>query len=176
MKRKGLIEVYTGEGKGKTTSAIGLACRARGHGQKVCYISFHKPVYPAKSGELVVMKKIGVDIYSFAEKSLCCSKDINFTEERGECLKGVRFIQKLFKSKKCDVLILDEIIISVRRNFLKEEELLDLLDAKPAEMELVLTGRGCPENVIKKADLISEVKKVKHPYDKGIEKRKGIEY
>ncbi|MFH1394559.1 MAG: cob(I)yrinic acid a,c-diamide adenosyltransferase [Candidatus Omnitrophota bacterium] len=176
MKRKGLIEVYTGEGKGKTTSAIGLACRARGHGQKVCYISFHKPVHHAKSGELLVMKKIGVDLYSFAEKSLCFSKDIDPLEERKECLKGVRFIQELFKHKIYNVLILDEIIVSLRRGFLEEREILDLLDAKPEKMELVLTGRGCPENIIKKADLVSEVMKVKHPYDKGIEKRKGIEY
>ncbi|MEO0260967.1 MAG: cob(I)yrinic acid a,c-diamide adenosyltransferase, partial [candidate division WOR-3 bacterium] len=86
------------------------------------------------------------------------------------------FVEKIFNENKYDIIILDEINISVRDGFLKEEEILSLLDKKPYGIELILTGRGATEKMIEKADLVSEVKKIKHPYDKGIFARKGIEF
>jgi len=176
MDKRGMIQIYTGNGKGKTTAAIGLACRARGHDLEVCYIYFHKCRARRKCGEFSMLEKIGVDIYGFAENSLCFDENIDKIEIRKQCLKALKFIENVFKEEKYDLLILDEINISLRDGFLLEKEVLDLLNSKPVKMELILTGRDCSENIIKKADLVSEIKKIKHPYNEGVKKRKGIEY
>lgn len=171
MLKKGLVQVYTGDGKGKTTAAMGLALRAVAGELKVCYVSFHK-----NCGGVGILKKIGINVYGFAERSICSGKKFNKDEIRDDCLKGIKAIKVLFKENKYDVLILDEIIISAREGFLKENEILDLMESKPARLELVLTGRDASENIIKKADLVSEIKKIKHPYDTGKKARQGIEY
>ena len=88
----------------------------------------------------------------------------------------MQFIKELSKDETWDMLVLDEINVAMRDGFLKEEELLSLLEVKPEKLELVLTGRGATERIIDKADLVSEVKKIKHPYEHGIESREGIEY
>ncbi|MFH1564151.1 MAG: cob(I)yrinic acid a,c-diamide adenosyltransferase [Nitrospirota bacterium] len=173
---KGLIQVYTGDGKGKTTAAVGLAVRARGQGLRVGYIYFHKE--PEKWGysEHRILTELGVDIFGFAKKHPHFYKEISLEEIRQECLCGLRFIKKLYGENKYDLLILDEINISMREGFLKEEEVLEILTVKPEGLELVLTGRGVPQGIIEKADLVSEIKAIKHPYDMGIQRRKGIEY
>ncbi|MBL7072809.1 MAG: cob(I)yrinic acid a,c-diamide adenosyltransferase [Candidatus Omnitrophica bacterium] len=176
MFKKGLIHVYTGCGKGKTTAAMGLALRAAEGDLKVCYMSFHKNCGGNKCGGVGMLKKVGISVYGFAEKSICAGENFNKDEIRDDCLKGLEAIKVLFKENKYDVLILDEIIISAREGFLKENEILDLMESKPARLELVLTGRDASENIIKKADLVSEIKKIKHPYDTGEKPRQGIEY
>ena len=176
MERKGLIQVYTGDGKGKTTVAVGLACRARGHNLEVCYIYFHKEPDKFGYGELKSLEKLGVEIFGFAKKHPHFYKNLDQNEIRRDCLKGLEFIRKIYKQKKYAILILDEIIISLRDGFLKEDEILALLNSKPENLELILTGRGATEKIIEKADYISEIKKIKHPYDLGIQRRKGIEY
>ena len=176
VKRKGFIQVYTGNGKGKTTAAVGLACRARGHGLKVCYISFHKDPKKWGCGEDKVLKKLGIAVFGFAKKHPCFDRNTDPGDIRRECLKGVQFIEKVYREKRYDILILDEINISVREGFLKENEVLDLLERKPENLELVLTGRNAARKIIKKADLVSEIRKIKHPYDLGLKGRKGIEY
>lgn len=176
MKRKGLIQIYTGEGKGKTTAAAGLACRARGHNLRVCFIYFHKDPDKWGYGEIRTLQKMGVDVFGFAKEHPHFFKNADPDKIRNECLEGLKFIKKVFKEKKYDILILDEINISLRSGFLKEEEILNILNSKPKDLELILTGRGTTEKMIKKADLVSEIKKVKHPFDTGIKGRKGIEY
>ena len=176
MQRKGLIQIYTGEGKGKTTAAIGLACRACGHNLTVCYISFYKEPKRFRCGEHRVLKRLGVKIYAFAVKHPHFYKNISKEEVRKECLKGLEFIKSIYSENKYGILILDEILIALRDGFLKEEEILDVLNSKPEDLELILTGRGATKKIIKKADLVSEIKKIKHPYDKGIQRREGIEY
>jgi cob(I)alamin adenosyltransferase len=172
---KGLIEVYTGDGKGKTTSAIGLAIRAKSHNFNVCFIIFHKNPEKWEYGEIEILKKLNIDVFLFAKEHPHFD---NVTEEklREECLKGIEFVKKIYKEKKYDIIILDEILISLRDGFLKEEEILDIMDKKPENVELVLTGRGATQKIIEKADLVSEIKKIKHPFDKGIKARKGIEF
>ena len=155
MKEKGLIQIYTGDGKGKSTAAIGQAVRAAGHGFKVGFISFFKP--PAK-------------------KHPHFYKEVSSDQLREECSKGIEFVKELFKDESWDMLVLDELDIALRDGFLKEEEVLALLRAKPEKLELILTGRGATEKVTKEADLVTEVKKVKHPYDQGVQGREGIEY
>lgn len=176
MRRKGLIQVYTGDGKGKTTAAVGLAVRAIGQDLKVCYIYFHKDPDRFGYGELKSLKRLGVDIFGFAKKHPHFYRKIDPEDIRKECLKGVEFIKKVYKGKRYDLLILDEIIISLRDGFLKEDEILDILNSKPENLELILTGRGATQKIIERADLVSEIRKVKHPYDVGIKRRKGIEH
>lgn len=176
MTGKGLIQVYTGEGKGKTTAAIGQALRACGHNLKVGYVYFHKEPKSCESGELEPLKKLGVEIFGFAKKHPKFGQELDRDEIRKECLEALKFIKKVYREKKYDILILDEVIISVRDGFLKEEELLKILDCKPKNLELILTGRGASERIAEKADLVSEIRKIKHPYDSGVSARKGIEY
>jgi len=174
--KKGLVEVYTGEGKGKTTAVIGLICRARGHNLDVCYIYFHKNPEKWGYGEFKILKKIGVDIYGFAKEHPHFDKNINKEKIRESCLKGLEFIKKIYKEKKYDIIVCDEILISLRDKFLKEEEILEIISKKPKDIELILTGRGATKKIIGKADIVSEIKKIKHPFDKKIKSRIGIEF
>ena len=176
MKKKGLIQVYTGAGKGKSTAAIGQAARAAGHGFKVGFISFFKDPEVFGYGEYKSLKKLGVKTFLFAKKHPHFYKELNPDDVCRECSKGLQFIKELFRDPSWDMLILDEINIAVRDGFLKEEDVLSLLDAKPENLELILTGRGVTEKIIEKADLVSEVKEVKHPYSQGAKSREGIEY
>ena len=176
MKEKGLIQVYTGDGKGKSTAAIGQAVRAAGHNFKVGFISFFKDPGLFGYGEYKSLQKLGIKTFHFAKKHPYFYKEISLGEVREECLKGIKFIKELFKDESWDMLVLDEINIAVHDGFLREEEVLSLLEAKPENLELILTGRGAAEKIVETADLVSEVKKVKHPYDQGIQTREGIEY
>jgi len=176
MKGKGLIQVYTGDGKGKSTAAIGQAVRAAGHGFKVGFVSFFKDPEVFGYGEFESLQKLGIRTSLFARRHPHFYKKINLDEVREECLNGMQFIKELFQDQSWDMLVLDEINIAVRDGFLKEEEVLSLLEAKPEKLELVLTGRGATERIIKRADLVSEIKEVKHPYEQGIKSREGIEY
>ncbi len=176
MTRKGLIHIYTGDGKGKTTAAIGLAIRAVGHGFKVAYIYFHKDPKRWGYGEHKVLRTIGVDVFGFARKHPHFYKKLNPDEVRKECLKGLRFIKSLYDDNKYDMIILDELMISLRDGFLKKEEVMNIMKTKPRGLELVLTGRGAKGEVVRCADLVSKIEKIKHPYDSGVQRRVGIEY
>jgi len=176
MKEKGLIQVYTGDGKGKSTAAIGQAVRAAGHGFKVGFISFFKDPEAFGYGEYKSLKKLGIKTFLFTKKHPHFNKELNPNDVCRECSEALEFIKELFQDPSWDMLVLDEINIAVRDGFLKKEEVLSLLEAKPEKLELVLTGRGVTEKIIEKADLVSEVKEVKHPYRQGIKSREGIEY
>ena len=174
--RKGLIQIYTGDGKGKTTASIGLAVRAKGQGLNVCIVHFHKDPEKWKYGEYNILGKLGIDTFGFAKKHPHFYRDAKSEEIRKGCLEGIDFIKRIYQGRKYDLLILDEILISLRDGYLKKEEILEIMDSKPLEMELVLTGRYAAKDIIDKADLVSEIKKVKHPFDNGIMGRRGIEY
>jgi len=176
MKRRGLVQVYTGTGKGKSTAAVGQAVRAAGHGFKVGFISFFKDPEPFGYGEYKSLEKLGVRTFFLAKKHPHFHKELNPDDVRQQCSDALEFIKELFQDPSWDMLILDEINIAVRDGFLKEDEVLSLLEAKPEKLELVLTGRGATEKIIEKADLVSEMREVKHPYGQGTKSRKGIEY
>lgn len=176
MKETGLIQIYTGDGKGKTTAAVGQIVRAIGHDLNVCLAYFHKNPEEFEYGEFSVLEKLGVKVEGFAKKHPHFNEGISKKRMRDESLKGLEFIKKIFKEESFDLVVLDEIIISVRDGFLKEEELLEILEIKPEKTELILTGRRASERLIEKADLVTEVKKIKHPYDEGIGCRRGIEF
>ena len=176
MRGKGLVQIYTGEGKGKTTAAVGLAVRARAHELKVGYLSFHKSPMRWKYGETAVLKKLGVDVFCMAKKHPFCDKNQDRGKLSKECDKGLKKIRKIFNEKKYDVLIIDELNICVRDKFVEEKDVLALIKKKPENMEVIITGRGATKAMIKAADLVSYIKEVKHPYKNGICARRGIEY
>lgn len=176
MEKKGLVQVYTGNGKGKSTAAIGQAVRAAGHGYKVGFISFFKDPDVFGYGEYQSMEKLGIQTFHFARKHPHFYKDLNHDEVREECARGLEFIRGLLQDESWDMLVLDEINIALRDGFLEEEDVLSLLAEKPDTMELVLTGRGVSERILEKADLVSEIREVKHPFRQGVKSREGIEY
>lgn len=174
---KGYTQIYTGNGKGKTTAAMGLAFRACGEGMKVHVIQFLKSF---KTGELNAANFLGENfkIYRFETPKgftwQLSDKEKKLLQE--EIKKEYDFAMEELKERKCDILILDEIIGALNAGFLKEEDLLNLIDTKPCNMELVLTGRNVPQKVLHKADLVTEMKEIKHYYKKGVNARKGIEF
>ena len=176
MEKKGLIQVYTGTGKGKSTAAIGQAVRAAGHGFKVGFLSFFKDPEAFGYGEYKSLEKLGIKTFLFARKHPHFYKELNPDDVCQQCSQGLEFIKELIRDPSWDMLVLDEINIALRDGFLKEEDVLSLLDAKPDKLELVLTGRGVTDKIVEKADLVSEVREVKHPYNRGVKSREGIEY
>lgn len=168
--------MYTGDGKGKTTSAIGLATRALGHGFKVCYCSFHKA--PEKYGynEMQSLRKLGATVYNFAKGHPHLDRSLDENTIRLEAKEAAQRILKELFHAGYDLLVLDELLISVRDQYLPEETVLELLRNKPQTLELVLTGRGLTPAVAAFADYISEVKCIRHPYERQIKSREGIEF
>jgi cob(I)alamin adenosyltransferase len=169
--RQGLIQIYTGEGKGKTTAALGLSLRAAGRGFKVCFIQFCKG---QTSGEHLFVKKYpAFEIIVPGRSNTFTSPDAVLKEEARETFK---IAQDKMTGGDYDLIVLDEFNIAVYRGFISVAEALALLDKKPARTELVLTGRYAHEELIKRADLVTEMKPIKHPYSQNIKARIGIEF
>ncbi|KGG79963.1 cob(I)yrinic acid a c-diamide adenosyltransferase [Caloranaerobacter azorensis H53214] len=174
---KGLIQVYTGDGKGKTTAALGLGLRAVGYGYKVKMVQFLKG---RDSGELFSTKKFNgnFEIYRF-DKSKKFFWNMNEAEKE-ELKKKISyafdFIEETIRKNDCDILILDEVMGVISNKLVSIDRVLHILDMKPENMEIILTGRNVPEDILDRADLVSEMKMIKHPFEKGIPARKGIEY
>jgi len=175
LKKKGLIQVYTGDGKGKTTASIGQAIRAKGHKFKVCFVYFFKNPKDFHYGEMKILKQLGIETFGFLPHHPDFYKDIKAREMRKECLTALDSVKGIFQ-KGYDMVILDEILVALRDGFLKDEEILDLLEKKPGSLEIILTGRGVTEKIIERADLVTEMKKIKHPFNRGVKGREGIEY
>ena len=180
---KGKLHIYTGDGKGKTTSAIGLAIRAAGAGFKVAFVQFDKGWEGEEFySERKILRKIeNIDL--FPTGTVRHQKDgsfrFNLTEDDiKEAKRGLEISYKILKEKKYDLVILDEIIVSIYTKLLKLEDVLSLIKfwKENCECELVLTGRYAPEEILKEADLVTEMKKIKHYFDKGVKAKKGIEF
>lgn len=172
MKEKGYIQVYTGNGKGKTTAALGLSLRAIGAGYKIFIGQFLKGM---KYSELhtfemfskyVEVQRFGTDSFVFGKPS---SKDIKKATE------GLKLCKEKLISGKFDVVILDEINVAVSMGLVPLDEVMKLMEAKPEYTELIMTGRNAPVQVIERADLVTEMKEIKHYYTNGVEARVGIE-
>ena len=172
----GLIHIYTGEGKGKTTSAVGLGVRALSHGFKVCYSWFNKK--PAKYGntEVESLEKLGAKIIGTTNEHPSFNKMLTKEEYKIQTNNSFNALDKLIRNEHFDMLIMDEILISVRDGFLEESKLVDFIKNKPGSLELVMTGRGATDQLIELADYVSYIKKIKHPIDKGITSREGVEF
>ncbi|MDP2750495.1 MAG: cob(I)yrinic acid a,c-diamide adenosyltransferase [Nanoarchaeota archaeon] len=210
LKRKGLVHFYTGNGKGKTTAALGLALRSAGHGHNVHIIQFLKGGY--YTGELIaaetILKKSGrFDIKQFGKGCIKtdkqtklmsanmhdeCPRNFNVRddvscgqcrqcfltdkEESDQIKQAIEHTKEVLQSDDIDVVVLDEISHVVNKNMFSLPELMMLIDSRKPHIELILTGRDAPRELLNRADLVTEMKEIKHPFRKGIEGRKGIEY
>jgi len=171
---KGFIQIYTGNGKGKSTAAIGQAVRAAGFGLK-SYIAQFMKEYPYN--ELNSLKYLNewITIEQFGGDDFVYKKEQPGKEELEKARKGLHSAKDKMLSDKYDIIILDEAIVAIYFKLIETNELIDFIKQKPGSVELILTGRYCPEELIELADLVTEMKEVKHYYQKGISSRRGIE-
>ncbi|MCG2714072.1 MAG: cob(I)yrinic acid a,c-diamide adenosyltransferase [Candidatus Omnitrophica bacterium] len=166
-----MIQVYTGNGKGKTTAALGLALRASGAGLKVYIAQFAKGRSCSEHKALKKLKNIKLE--QFGSGSLVRYKPQQVDIQLA--CQGLKKIEKIIASKKYRVIILDEINIALKLRLVSLKDVLGMIKRTPANIELVLTGRYAPVQIIKIADLVSEINEIKHYYVRGIKARKGIE-
>ena len=180
MLEKGLVQIYTGDGKGKTTAAFGLAFRAAGQGNKVLIYQFLKPPSLATGERLAIdLKSAGIKIESLdikwdMGKSLSDEKMISQT--RKAIREVLQKLEKLASDKVYDMIILDEINFCISKNLANVDDVMRIINKRNSGVEIVMTGRGATKELIEIADLVTEMKLVKHPFEKGIAARKGIEF
>ncbi len=173
-KRLGLVHVYTGNGKGKTTCALGLALRATGRGMNVVMVQFLKP--NGEYGEHVAARRLpGFEIVPMGADHMG-GREVGEAEEASLTAEAVAKSREVLTSGRYDLVILDEICNSLRLGHLSPGQVIELLEARAPNTEVVLTGRGAPREIVDYADLVTEMRLVKHPYDEGVGARKGIEY
>ena len=173
--KKGYVQVYTGDGKGKTTAALGLAFRAIGHGMKVFVIQFMKGSIfygELKTAEMlsdyITIVQMGRE--EFVNRENPDPEDIRLAQE------GIKLAQKIMEENRHDILILDELNVALDFGLVSLEQVLNLINNKPEDMELILTGRYAHPEVVKRADLVTEMIEVRHYYaEKGVDARDGIE-
>ena len=171
---KGLVQVYTGKGKGKTSAAFGLALRAIGRGLKVYVIQFIKGGFDY--GELYIVDKLpNLKLKAFGRGEFVTEKppgkeDVELAQE------ALALAEEVVRSGEYDIVILDEVNVALNLRLISLGKVLELIKNKPKHVELILTGRYAPVEIVEAADLVTEMKEVKHPYNKGFQARKGIEY
>jgi cob(I)alamin adenosyltransferase len=168
---KGLVHVYTGDGKGKTTAALGLAMRAVGQGMKVSFIQFVKGL---PCGEHLFAKQYNP--FEIVQISIGDSFKKSKEQAGHEARQTLAYAQQDIASGKYDLVVLDEIFVAITQGLITVKQVLDLLDAKPVSVELVLTGRKAPPEIVQRADLVTEMLMIKHPFTEGTNARRGIEY
>ncbi len=173
-KKKGLVQVYTGDGKGKTTAALGLVLRAVGKGHSAFIIQFMKGKINygelESCGELTNTEIEQYGRADFVDKENPAQVDINFAEE------GFQRAKEVISSGDYDIVVLDEMNITLDYELLDKEKVIEAIEDRPEHVEGVLTGRYAPSSIIDAADLVSVISEVKHPFRDGIEAREGIEY
>ena len=174
MSEKGLVIVYTGNGKGKTTAALGMALRAIGYDHKVCMLQFIKGSW--HYGEMDSSKKLEPNFELIAVgKGFVGILDDNSPREEHEkyAAEAVRICREKIFSEKYDVIILDEVNYAITLGLIDVQE---IIKEKPSELDLVLTGRDVKEEIVELADLVTEMKEIKHPFKSGIKAKKGIDF
>lgn len=170
---------YIGNGKGKTTAAIGLAIRAFGTGWRCCLIFFDKGGESYNHGESAVFRTLGIDHHYFGCDRALPKGGFRFgttREDKEEAAKGVSKAEELISSGKYDLVVLDEFITAFSYSLISEEQYYSLLSKVPDSVELIMTGRCTDEKSLEKVDLISRIEKVRHYFDKGTTARPGIEF
>ena len=170
--KKGYVQVYTGDGKGKTTAALGLALRAVGNDFKVFIAQFVKGL---EYCEIKALKRLNDSITVKQYGRGCFIQNNPTKEDIAAARNGLCEITEVISSGKYDLVILDEINIALHFKILTLQDVLDLIEIKPDNVELVLTGRRAEKEIIDKADLVTEMREVKHYFTKGVMARKGIE-
>ncbi|MDH3327826.1 MAG: cob(I)yrinic acid a,c-diamide adenosyltransferase [Desulfobulbaceae bacterium] len=173
-RNNGLLILFTGNGKGKTTSALGQAFRAIGHGFKVCMIQFIKGNW--KYGELDTAKQFAglMDVHVMGRGFTWASEDMD--KDIAAAREGWDLAKQIISEGKHRLVILDELTYLITYKMIDEQDVLDTLKARPGNMHVVVTGRGASEKLIQAADLVTEMVDVKHPYENGVKAQKGIEF
>jgi len=172
--RRGLVQIFTGDGKGKTSAAVGAVIRALGHGLKVYIVFFMKGDYPY--GERSILSQLpNVTMESFGSAGFTDPANIK-PEQKEQAKRALAAAREAMLSGSYDLIVLDEVNIAVAFKLVELEEVLRLIEDKPEGVELILTGRRADSRLIKSADLVTEMLKIKHPYDEGVAGRMGIEY
>jgi len=167
----GKIHIYTGDGKGKTTAALGLTLRAIGAGYKVYIIQFLKGQDYSELKSLKPLK--AVTLKRFGKKDFIYKPGV--LGDKIQVDKALAWTRKIFKQNRFDIIILDEIFLALFFKLISAKQLINLIKQKPNNLELILTGRRAPKEIIKLADYVTEMKEIKHPYKNGLLARKGIE-
>jgi len=176
--KKGLVQIYTGEGKGKTTAAIGQAVRARGRGYKVLLVQFLKG--KEGSGEIPLLENMGIKVICKGEKGKWLFPDRLKEEKRkkisSEWTAFLDEISYAITAKKYDLVIFDEINLALHYGLIDKNKFIEFIKRKPSFLEIILTGRYASPELVQLAHLVSEIKSIKHPFEEGIKARRGIEY
>ena len=175
MTETGLIHVYYGDGKGKTTCGMGLCCRAAGAGLRVLIFQFMKD---GRGNERQFLEKDPNIVFAGNRRSVCFSFQMSEAmkkEERSRYLAQMQQVFERVQNQQADVLVLDEVLYAISCGLFPEEMLTDFLDHRPDGLEVILTGREASKEVLNRADYVSRIVKEKHPYDEGIAAREGIE-
>ncbi|MCP4229944.1 MAG: cob(I)yrinic acid a,c-diamide adenosyltransferase [bacterium] len=172
--RIGTVQVYTGDGKGKTTASLGLGLRAWGHGHRVLYIQFMKG--RINYGELEAAKKMdGFDIIQMGRETFVSKEnpdpvDVEMAQD------GFKLLQEKVALGEYDMIVADELNVALDFGLVELGPVVELIKGKPSELELVITGRNAHPDIIELADLVSEVREIKHHYKNDVEAREGVEY
>jgi cob(I)alamin adenosyltransferase len=172
--RKGLVQIYTGDGKGKTTAALGTVIRALGHGLRVYIAVFMKGDYPYGEWDFL-SKQPNIKIDRFGLRTFCDPQNLK-PEEIEQARQALAAAREAMLSGNYDLVVLDEVNVAVGWKLIELEEVLKLIKEKPGNVELILTGRRADPRLIQEADLVTEMLNIKHPYEKGIKARQGVEY
>jgi cob(I)alamin adenosyltransferase len=175
--RQGLVQIYTGDGKGKTTAAIGQAIRAAGRGQRVIVIQFLKEGERGTGEDKGISRSmLPIVLKRFGEDMLGTVSDKRRARVAARVAEGFAYAESTLEKRRADMIVLDEVSHIVKLGLTTSEAVLDLIKSKPADIEIVMTGRDMPQALLDAADLVTEMKSVKHPYDAGVLARSGIEY
>ena len=171
---KGLVQIFTGDGKGKTSAAIGAVLRALGHGLRVYIVYFMKGDYPY--GERHILSQLpNINMASFGQRGFVDPANVK-PEEKEQARLALAAARQAMLSGEYDLVVLDEVNVAVAWKLIELDEVIKLIDDKPPKVELILTGRQADTKLVQMADLVTEMLKIKHPYDSGIKARRGIEY
>ncbi len=168
---RGLVHVYTGDGKGKTTAALGLAIRAVGHGMRVGFIQFLKSELCGE--HFFVSRYHPFEIVQMSAEGSFTKPREQLSEEAQQTLA---YAEEQMLSGNYDLLILDEVLVAIHKGQITSGQVLNLLERKPDSIELILTGRHAPPEIVERADLVTEMRMIKHPFNQGVPARRGIEY
>jgi cob(I)alamin adenosyltransferase len=174
---KGLVIIFTGEGKGKTSAALGIAFRAYGHQMPVCIVQFIKP--PSVTGEALAAGRIGPEIeFVSLGKGFVTGpgKAIPLSQHQKAAEEALALARQRMVSGVCDILVLDEINYAIQLGLIDSSAVLDLIKNKPQSLHLVLTGRSAHPELIAVADMVTEMRSLKHPFASGVPAQKGIDY
>ena len=177
MEKDGLVIVYTGKGKGKTTAALGIALRATGYKKRTCMIQFIKGSW--HYGEMDSSKRLEpeFEMVAVGKGFVGIMDDKSPKEEHQKIAKeAIKISNEKIQSGKYDIVILDEINYAINLNLISVDDVLGIIKSKPKEIDLILTGNHVKDEIINIADLVTEMKEIKHPFQKGIKAKKGIDF